>query len=100
VGMLEILGTGADGPYRGAHALVDALEVAEAPDPARRAAGIRRVYRLALRRRSPEDAPLLRRLAVQVVELLDAWTEDPVDVEVDARADAPRRALPAGGGRT
>ncbi|WP_437275845.1 type VI secretion system baseplate subunit TssF [Sorangium sp. So ce375] len=99
VGMLEILGTGADGPYRGAHALVDALEVAEAPDPARRAAGIRRVYRLALRRRSPEDAPLLRRLAVQVVELLDAWTEDPVDVEVDARADAPRRALPAGGGR-
>lgn len=98
-GMLEILGTGADGPYRGAHALVDALEVSEAADPARRAGGVRRVYRLALRRRSPEDAPLLRRLAAQVVDLLDAWTEDPVDVEIAARADAPRRALPAGGGR-
>ncbi len=98
-GVLEILGTGADGPYRGAHALVDSLEVAEAADPARRAGGVRRVYRLALRRRGPEDAPLLRRLAAQVVELLDAWTEEPVDVEIDARGDAPRRALPAGGGR-
>ncbi|XYI02463.1 type VI secretion system baseplate subunit TssF [Sorangium sp. So ce1128] len=99
MGMLEILGTGADGPYRGAHALVDSLESAEAADPARRAGGVRRVYRLALRRRSPEDAPLLRRLAAQVVELLDAWTEDPVDVEIDTAAGAPRRALPAGGGR-
>ncbi|KYF68149.1 type VI secretion system baseplate subunit TssF [Sorangium cellulosum] len=99
MGVLEILGTGADGPYRGAHALVDSLDVAEAADPARRAGGVRRVYRLALRRRGPEDAPLLRRLAAQVVELLDAWTEEPVDVEIDARGDAPRRALPAGGGR-
>ncbi|AUX29129.1 MULTISPECIES: type VI secretion system baseplate subunit TssF [Sorangium] len=98
VGLLEILGTGGDGPYRGAHALLDALESSEAADPARRAGGIRRVYRLSLRRRSPEDAPLTRRLAAQVAELLDAWTEDPVDVEITTGADEARRALPAGGG--
>lgn len=83
-GLLEILGTGGDGPYRGAHTLLDELTASESPDPERRAGGIRRVYQVAVRRRNPDEAPLARRLAAQIAALLDAWTEDAVDVEISA----------------
>ncbi|MRG92576.1 type VI secretion system baseplate subunit TssF [Polyangium spumosum] len=93
VGMLEILGASGDGPYRGFAHLVDELDSREAPDPARRAGGIRRVYKLAVKQRSPEEAPLVRRLAAQVAALLDAWTEEPVDVEITTRPVTGQRAL-------
>lgn len=99
VGLLDLLGTGGDGPYRGMHALLDELAVTEAADPVRRSSGVKRVYRLALRRQGPEDAPLLRRFTAQVTALLDAWTDDAVDVEIQTAADDPRRALPAGAAR-
>jgi type VI secretion system protein ImpG len=83
VGMLEILGAGEEGAYRGFASLVQELICMEAPDPQRRAAGVRRVYKLALRERTPEEAPQVRRLAAQVASLLDSWTEEPVDTEVD-----------------
>ncbi len=95
-GMLEILGASGDGAYRGFASLVDELESREAPDPARRAGGIRRVYRLAVRQRSPEEAPLVRRLSAQIASLLDTWTEEPVDVEITTRPVATQRALPGG----
>ncbi len=96
VGMLEILGAGDDGPYRGFAQRVDELDSSEALDPALRTYGIRRVYRLALRQQSPEEAPLLRRLHAQIETLLDAWTEEPVKVEATARGlSAGTRALTA-----
>jgi type VI secretion system protein ImpG len=97
-GVLEILGTTADGPYRGAHTWVDDLSSAEVADPAKAAGGIRRAYQLALRQRSAEDAPLVARLAAYIARLLDAWTEDAVDVEITTRKEArlysPQGALP------
>ncbi|MDC3953871.1 type VI secretion system baseplate subunit TssF [Polyangium jinanense] len=96
VGMLEILGASGDGAYRGFATLVDELDSREAPDPARRAGGIRRVYRLAVRQRTPEEAPLVRRLSAEIAALLDAWTEEPVDVEITTRPMAGQRALSGG----
>jgi len=98
VGMLQILGVAGDGPYRGFAALVDDLDSREAPDPARRAGGIRRVYRLAVRQRNAEEAPLVRKLAAQIAALLDAWTEEPVDVEITTRPVPASRALAGGTG--
>ncbi len=100
-GLLDILGTSGDGPYRGAHTLIEDLTVTDATDPGRRSSGIRWVYRLAMRRRSPEDAPLLRRLTAHVVALLELWTEDAVrvDVDIQTHADDPRLALPGGAPR-
>lgn len=93
VGMLEILG--ADGPsyYRGLPSLIDELESWQTTDPEQRASGTRRVYRMALRARSAEDEPLLRRIAQKAAVLLDAWTEDTVDVEVVTRPQLPVRAI-------
>ena len=96
VGLLEILGASGDGAYRGFATLVDELESREAPDPARRAGGIRRVYRLAVRQRSPEEAPLVRMLSAQIAALLDAWTEEPVDVEITTRPVTSQRMLAGG----
>ena len=96
VGMLDILGTAADGPYRGFATLVDELTSREAHDPERRASGIRRVYKLAVRQRNVEEAPLLRRFAEQIALLLDAWTEDPVDVETTTHPAPAARSLSGG----
>jgi hypothetical protein len=85
IGMLEILGASGDSYFRGLPPLIDELESSQASDPARRAGGIRRVYRMALRSRSAEEHVLLRRLAREASKLLDAWTEDAVDVEVVTR---------------
>jgi len=93
IGLLEILGASGDSCYRGLPYSIDELESSQAADPERRASGIRRVYRMVLRSRRLEDELLLRRLARQVEILLDAWTEDPVDVEVVTRRPAPGRAL-------
>jgi type VI secretion system protein ImpG len=95
-GMLEILGAGAEGPFRGFAALVDSVDVREAPDPARGATGVRWVYEIGLRQRSPEDGPLVRTLGAQIAALLDAWTEDAVEVRTTTRL--PPGARPLGGG--
>ena len=91
IGMLEILGASGNSCYRGLALSIDELESAQVTDPERRAGGIRRVYRMALRCRQPEEEPLLRRLAQQASILLDAWTEDAVDVEVSTRRPVPGR---------
>ena len=93
IGMLEILGASGDSCYRGLPSSIDELESLQATDPERRAGGIRRLYRLALRSRSIDDEPLLQRLAREAAKLLDAWTEDAVDVEVVTRRPMPARAL-------
>jgi hypothetical protein len=92
IGMLEILGAGGDSSYRGIPSLIDELESSQSPDPEQRAGGIRRVYKMAVRCRSAEEEPLLRRMAREAAKLLDAWTEDAVDVEVTTRRQIPGRA--------
>jgi type VI secretion system protein ImpG len=91
IGMLEILGADGDSHYRGIPALIDELESAQATDPHLRAGGIRRVYRMAVRSRSAEEDPLVQRLAREAAKLLDAWTEEAVDVEVVTRRQMPGR---------
>jgi hypothetical protein len=93
VGMLEILGAGGDGFFRGMPSLIDELESSLAVDPERRAGGIRRVYRMAIRSRSAEEEPMLARVAREASKLLDAWTEDAVDVEVITRRQLPARGV-------
>jgi type VI secretion system protein ImpG len=93
IGMLELLGADDDSCYRGTASSIDELESSQASDPEQRAGGIRRVYKLALRCRSVEEEPLLRRVAREAAKLLDAWTEDAVDVEVTTRRQLPGRAL-------
>jgi hypothetical protein len=92
VGMLEILGAGADSYFRGLPSMIDELESSQTVDPERRSGKIRRVYRMALRSRRPEEEPLLRRVAREGAKLLDAWTEDTVDVEVVTRREHVARA--------
>jgi type VI secretion system protein ImpG len=79
--MLEILGVGEEGPFRGASTLVHSLDSREEPHAEAGMLGIRIVYDLALRERSPDDAALTRRLSKRIGELLDAWTELPVQVD-------------------
>ena len=93
IGMLEILGASGDSCYRGLPSSIDELESSQVTDPERRAGGIRRLYRLAVRCRSVDDEPLLRRLAREAKKVLDAWTEDAVDVEVVTRPPMPVRAV-------
>ncbi len=71
--------------------MIDELESSQNADPEQRAGGIRRVYRMAVRCRSVEEEPLLRRMAREAAKLLDAWTEDAVDVEVATRNQIPGR---------
>jgi type VI secretion system protein ImpG len=85
IGMLEVLGASDDACYRGIPTLIDELESSQASDPERRASGIRRLYRMTLRCRSADEEPLIRRVAREAAKLLDAWTEDAVDVEVVTR---------------
>jgi type VI secretion system protein ImpG len=91
IGMLEILGAGGDSSYRGIPSLIDELESSQNPDPAQRAGGIRRLYKMAVRCRSAEEEPLLRRMAREAAKLLDVWTEDAVDVEIVTRRQMPGR---------
>jgi type VI secretion system protein ImpG len=91
IGMLEILGAGGDSEYRGLPSAIDELESSQTTDPERRAGGIRRVYEMAVRCRSAEEEPLLRRLTREAAKLLDAWTEDAVDVEVAMRRQVSSR---------
>jgi len=97
-GMLEILGASGKSPYRGAPALIDDLTLREAPDLGRRGHGIKYVYRLSLRQRAPEDAPLLHRFTREVGALLDAWSEESVEVETATRPSSEAQALLGGGG--
>lgn len=91
IGMLEILGANSDSQFRGLPLLIDELEAAQATDPHLRAGGIRRVYRMTVRSRSVEEEPLVLRLAREASKLLDAWTEEAVDVEVVTRRQLPAR---------
>jgi hypothetical protein len=93
IGMLEILGAADDLSYRGLPSAIDDLESSQASDPEQRSSGIRRLYRMTLRCRSVDEEPLLRRVAREAAKLLDAWTEDAVDVEVVTRHQTPGRAL-------
>lgn len=91
IGMLEILGAADDLGYRGLPSAIDELESSQASDPERRSSGIRRIYRITLRCRSADEEPFLRRVAREAAKLLDAWTEDAVDVEVVTRRQTPGR---------
>lgn len=93
LGMLEILGASGDSCYRGLASSIDEVESSQATDPERRSGGIRRLYRLSLRCRNADEEPLLRRIAREAERLLDAWTEDAVDVEVVTRRQMPARAI-------
>ncbi len=90
-GVLEILGTTADGPYLGAHVWLDDLSAIEEPDPAQAKGGLRRRYRITLRRRSAEDEPLVRRLLAQIEALLVSWTDQAVIVESSIVTDTRKR---------
>jgi hypothetical protein len=93
IGMLEILGASGDSYYRGLPSLIDELESSQATDPRLRAGGIRRLYRMAIRSRSADDAPLAQRVAREAAKLLDIWTEEAVDVDVVTLPAAPGRGI-------
>lgn len=93
VAMLEILGAGGNSAYRGLPASIDELESSQAADPERPNGGSRRVYRMAVRCKSDEEELVAHRLAREAGKVLDAWTEEVVDVHVVTRRPAPSRAL-------
>ncbi|UQA56292.1 type VI secretion system baseplate subunit TssF [Polyangium aurulentum] len=81
-GLLSLLGACGDSPYRGFPDRIDALTVRDAADPSRRAGGIKHVYDVHIRSGSSADAPLVVRFQEQLAALLDAWTQDAVEVRM------------------
>jgi type VI secretion system protein ImpG len=83
-GLLALVGATGASPYRAQPRRIVAVNVTEAPDALRRSGGIRLVYRIEARPPAAEDAALALPFQRRVSELLDAWTEDAVDVRMVA----------------
>jgi type VI secretion system protein ImpG len=95
--VLEILGVGDEGPYRGMAGVVLGLESREEPYTDAGAVGLRIAYELALSERTSDERALTRRFAKHIAELLNAWTALPVEVSSKVIATSERPARPRRG---
>jgi type VI secretion system protein ImpG len=90
VGMMEVLGAAGDSAYRGYPASIGDVTVSDAADPVLRAGGVKHVYAVSLQGPAGTGGtggdPLLVRFAEKISALLDAWTQDAVDVGITSAA--------------
>lgn len=81
VAMLRLLGARDDSFYAEMPATIAQVGIRRVPDMTRGARGLNRRYDLVLRYGKAADAALVTRFAVRIRELLDAWTQETVEVE-------------------
>lgn len=93
--MLRLLGASGDSPYRVCPDLIEQVEVRDVPDPSGGFGAVKRLYTVSLLERSPELAPLLVRFGERIRDLLEAWTEELVEVHISSHVSGAR----AGGTR-
>jgi type VI secretion system protein ImpG len=81
-GMLELLGASGDSPYRSCPGLLESVTVSEASVPGGRGSDVIRVYAVSLAQPSAAEVPLLLRFGERVRDLIEAWSEGLVDVDI------------------
>ncbi|MCK6545278.1 type VI secretion system baseplate subunit TssF [Myxococcota bacterium] len=94
-GMLKILGASGDSAYRGCPALIESIQVRDVAAPGAGGSDLLRVYDVALSQPSADDAPLLLRFGERIRDLIEAWSEGLVEVDVTTHRTVGQR----GGGR-
>jgi len=95
--LLVLLGASGTSPLRDMPAQIARLSAYDAPDTSRPSGGLKHVYSVALASRSAEDGPLLRAFGEHIGAVLDAWSEDAVEVEIVTALDV-TAALPEASG--
>lgn len=89
VGMLELLGADGDSAYRGCPALIETVSTREISSPGR--GDLVRVYDVALCQPSVDHLPLLTRFGERVRDVIEAWSEGLVEVNIRSHPSAQRR---------
>lgn len=80
VAILRLLGARDESPYAGLPATITQVAVRRVPELTRGASGLNRHYDIELRYGAEADAPLLARLRDRIKDLLDAWTQETVEI--------------------